>query len=163
MNLQPVEQNQNYPIAHLKSERWEMGIYPVMFGFRVRAGLIDAAGCEVDYCAGGDINALVQIYSYVFFLLSSLEETTAGHELSAMLPTYACKPIQDDPQCWEKLSALVDNPPKEHQVAFLEKAIPHWIKTATNWAATSGDFKGMWIFEHFLHAAKALNAYANKN
>jgi hypothetical protein len=39
----------------------EVGIYPVLYGFRVRAGTIGEPICHVDWCCG-DSHATVQVY-----------------------------------------------------------------------------------------------------
>lgn len=54
MNFKPAPITLNYSIRRFVSEngRWELGITPVLFGVRIRAGLANNEWCVVDYCAG---------------------------------------------------------------------------------------------------------------
>lgn len=109
MELRLVEPSLNYPRARRLSENdvWEMGIYPVMFGFRVRVGLAgDPLGYTFDYCAGDDVGFVIQLYVTVMALMEALPETITENQLLRLIPSYQVRPIDRDP-CWEALQALV--------------------------------------------------------
>lgn len=53
----------------------EMGVYRVMFGWRVRAGFVDDIGfCVLDWCGGGNWTDVERLYSLCFAILSDREE-----------------------------------------------------------------------------------------
>lgn len=84
---------------------WEIGIYPVLFGVRVRGGRVGCQGLDIDYCAGNDPVFLSQLLTTVMSILESFPETLTSQELHTLLPGYEKKPINLDP-CWEKLQQL---------------------------------------------------------
>lgn len=108
MKLLEVEPNINYPISHYISEggRWEIGIRPVLFGYRVCAGPTDRPIYSIDYCAGNDVLFLAQLYATIFKLIEYLPKDITINEFESMLPSYKVKPINLDP-CWENLKQLV--------------------------------------------------------
>lgn len=65
MKLSSAETSDNLPIQRLVSENsvWEMGIYPVLFGFRVRVGQVGKAWYTFDYCAADNVFACVPTLS----------------------------------------------------------------------------------------------------
>lgn len=84
---------------------WEIGIYPVMFGVRVRAGKVGCQGLDIDYCAGTDPVFLGQLLTTVMTILETFPESLNSQELHTILPMYNKKPINLDP-CWEQLQQL---------------------------------------------------------
>lgn len=108
MRFTPAEPDDHYQFGHLisKGGRWEMGIYPVLFGYRVRAGLIGSMCCSVDYCAANQTDFLLQLFVTVLSILESLPEDVTPGELERMLPRFRIKPINQDPDCWVNLQAL---------------------------------------------------------
>lgn len=53
----------------------EIFVYPVMFGFRVRAGFIGNRETELDWCAGDDWSNVERLYSICKAILSQREES----------------------------------------------------------------------------------------
>ena len=52
-----------------------IGVFQVMYGFRVRAGRAnDSFGCYMDWCAGGDWKDVERLYSLAVAILSQREE-----------------------------------------------------------------------------------------
>jgi len=76
----------------------EIGVYPVAFGWRVRAGFVDSQP-ELDYCAGADHTFLEVLYSLT---LAALER---GVPLDTF-PFQAVKPFYNDPQNFKELIKL---------------------------------------------------------
>lgn len=95
-----------HPRYTSENERWEIGVYPVQYGFRVRAGLVNGCCYEIDYCAGGDQVFLGQLLAVVIRILESYPESIKPYELDRVMPTYRIKPINLDPTCWKNLQAL---------------------------------------------------------
>lgn len=64
MKLIKAEDNENF-FARLVSEdmKIEMGVYPVMFGYRIRAGYVNRMTVELDWCAGANQNDVETFYS----------------------------------------------------------------------------------------------------
>ena len=66
MQLSPAPDDSRTGLfARLQSENAivEMGIYRVMFGFRVRAGFCGRNSCELDWCAGANWSDVERLYS----------------------------------------------------------------------------------------------------
>lgn len=107
MTFKPTKPTKNFPIfrAVSETERWEVGLVPVLYGVRVRAGLVGAAGVEIDYCAGDDRDFQFHLLVTIVSILSNLPETITERELQDMMPTYKVRPINHDP-CWIKLQKM---------------------------------------------------------
>jgi hypothetical protein len=84
---------------------WEIGIFPVMFGKRVRAGIINSPCCVVDYCSGDDDDFLKELLVTMIIILESFDESVKEVDIERILPTYNVKPINLDP-CWAKLKKV---------------------------------------------------------
>jgi hypothetical protein len=52
----------------------EIGVWKVLFGFRVRAWFRGAGGAALDWCAGGDWKNVERLYSIALAILSKREE-----------------------------------------------------------------------------------------
>lgn len=52
----------------------EMGVYRVMFGWRVRAGFVGKMSCALDWCGGGNWTDVERLYSLCFSILSNKQE-----------------------------------------------------------------------------------------
>lgn len=52
----------------------EVGIYPVMFGFRVRCGFVGSKSYFIDYCGGADQLQVETLYSMTIAILSQRDE-----------------------------------------------------------------------------------------
>ena len=102
----PCSLDTGYTITYAsETGRWELGIWPVMFGFRVRAGLAGDGFVAVDYCAADQTIFLRELFAVVMLILEQLPEDTQPGELYRILPGHEVKPINQDP-CWEKLQDL---------------------------------------------------------
>jgi hypothetical protein len=78
--------------------RIEMGVGPVMFGFRVRAGFTGDDGFYIDYCAGADVEFLKTLYALVLLGLQK-------HRF-ADFPKQEMKPFYNDPVHFAELIKL---------------------------------------------------------
>ncbi len=90
---------------HSENDAWSFGIYPVMFGFRVRACRVGADSVVIDYCAADQPAFLVQLMLIVQLVLEQLPEDLSEQELARLLPSWQRRPINFDP-CWPALQAL---------------------------------------------------------
>lgn len=84
---------------------WEIGVHPVMFGKRIRAGRVDRPFCAIDLCAGGDEDVLKQLAVLVMYVLESFPEDVLEREVEDLMPWCRTKPINNDP-CWDELRKL---------------------------------------------------------
>jgi len=84
------------PVPHddllrcLSDDAVEMGLYPVLFGWRVRAGKVGDMGVWCDWCCGDDPYIVFGGYSLMRRLL------TAGVELEALPRASDPKPFPND-------------------------------------------------------------------
>lgn len=82
----------------------ELGIYPVLYGMRVRAGLIGDAGCPIDWCCGGSQAVLEWAYAAAKALL-------LRHRSFAGIPSHSeIKPLINDVQFIAKIGQLLEEP-----------------------------------------------------
>lgn len=77
MKLLPAEDNIEEMLTNrLVSEKGlvEVGVYRVLYGFRVRAGFVGEMGATLDWCAGGEWLNVERLYSLCVAILSTREE-----------------------------------------------------------------------------------------
>jgi hypothetical protein len=83
---------------------YEIGIYPVIFGFRIRAGFVGRMWCELDYCAGADLTMINLLYNIVVTIMSKRIEQNENP--FAGFPKQDVKPMINDPECLQKMMEL---------------------------------------------------------
>jgi hypothetical protein len=108
----------NFPISRFVSEneRWEVGLVPVLFGVRVRAGIVGNNWVSVDFCAGDNPAFALELLATVIQIMSWLPENIAGAQVERMMPTWQRRPIDQDP-CWQKLQELASSLNPERKAA----------------------------------------------
>lgn len=98
----------------------EIGIYPVLYGFRIRAGFVGDMGCDLDFCAGNKQKDAEDIYSLVLTILErklrklgaeNATGRTIKHRESRMIvfndfPIQRTKPMYNDHECFMTLSEM---------------------------------------------------------
>jgi len=86
----------------------QMGVYPVNFGHRVRAGFVDDKyGVLLDWCAGGKWKDVERLYSLLHGILSAREENDACFH---GLPGHSnIKPFYNDPEFVNAVFPLAGN------------------------------------------------------
>lgn len=104
MKFTHAEPDENFRILRLVSEggRWEAGLVPMLFGVRVRVGVVGASAVVIDYCAGADQAFQFDLLATILIILDGLPESTGEVEILRMMPTYKVRPINKD-SCWLKL------------------------------------------------------------
>ena len=110
MNFTQTEPDEAYPIKRMVSESgsWEFGIRAMIFGYRVAAGVVGEQTYSIDYCCAADGVWLIRVAATVLAILEALPESTSSQEAEAIFPRQQSKPMVNDPECWEKLTALLD-------------------------------------------------------
>lgn len=78
----------------------EVGIYPVLFGWRVHAGRIGSGCYELDYCCGNTQQYVNLILSLV---MSILQKNDANFRI---FPFQEQKPVFNDQKCFARLIEL---------------------------------------------------------
>jgi hypothetical protein len=108
MTFEPAQQTENYDMYRLvtPSGKWELGLWRVLFGVRVRFSQVGSCGCVLDYCAGDDALFQMELLEAVRTILKKVPEDTPQHVIQDMFPGYHIKPINRDPQCWPAIQAL---------------------------------------------------------
>jgi hypothetical protein len=86
-----------------ENELIEIGIYPVMFGMRIRAGFVGTYTYEIDYCAGSDQMWVEALYSAIKCILENRPEERSCFN---GFPLQTVKPMINDPACFTKLSSM---------------------------------------------------------
>lgn len=79
----------------------EIGVYPVIFGYRVRAGFVGDWSFNLDYCCGDSQEDIEEVYSMVLHVLKNQE--TVDFEA---FPSYKIRPILKDIDCINTLREM---------------------------------------------------------
>ena len=87
-NMKQVEDNDLYQRLVTDDGRIEMGIYPVIFGYRVRAGYVDRMSYELDWCGGDKQEDLELLYSIMKNILEKNNSFTGVPMKSTIKPFY---------------------------------------------------------------------------
>lgn len=88
--------------------QWEVCLYPVMFGVRIRAGRVGDPWCRADICMGNN-----QDMASVFFpiVCAIIEERGHCPEASEW-PSYEIRPVWRDTAYLQKLFDMLEDPGK---------------------------------------------------
>lgn len=87
-----------------------IGVTPVLFGMRVRAGYENDSGVNLDYCAGADQDFLERLY----FIIERALILTNGNFDS--FPTQYVKPVILDKKCYSSLLQMIEGDFDEDQI-----------------------------------------------
>jgi hypothetical protein len=111
MTFHEAEPDENFPIRKFESTNhtWEWGLTPMLFGVRVRAGLVGSMACEVDYCCGPGSDEQMLWLGFLSGLMLQLPESITPAELTKLLPRQTVKPLSLDKECQEKLFKLAEH------------------------------------------------------
>ena len=105
MKFESVPDNENY-YQRLVSEdgKIEMGVHPVVFGYRVRAGFTNRDWVEMDWCGGDDQGQVELLYSIAKNILES-KGNFSGVPMNSNI-----KPFYNDPQFVELINSMTTKP-----------------------------------------------------
>lgn len=108
MKFKVAEKTENFSLLRFVSEggRWEVGLVPMLFGVRVRAGICGCDGCELDYCAGDDPVFQLALLDTVMKIMQTIPEDIDTWTFVSFWPGFRIKPINRDPTCWKELLAM---------------------------------------------------------
>lgn len=84
----------------------EIGVWPVMFGYRVRAGFTGSLCCELDYCCGDNDIHVGFIYNYV---KNIMEQQEVSRDMFRIFPRQNIKPFFKDAENYEKFCSLAND------------------------------------------------------
>jgi hypothetical protein len=83
--------------------KYEIAIHPVLFGFRIRAGVVGDAGPTLDYCCVTDVQLIQMTYNCVMAVMN--EREVSGEYMFADFPITRDKYYRE-PDCRIKLIML---------------------------------------------------------
>jgi len=96
----------------------EVGVYPVIFGYRIRAGIVGDGFCHLDYCAGADLKEVENIYSLVISIMNNKMDAmiNEANEIPSIrdvshftfkdFPRQHVKPMFNDHECFMALAEM---------------------------------------------------------
>lgn len=120
-----AEDSENLIHRMVNDERQiEIGIYRVLFGYRVRAGFIDAGSCRWDWCCGQSHKFLTLAYRVG---LASMKADIEGYPFESLPATSKVKPIFLD---YNFMSLLMD---RAGQLSLEEIELPSLIEIEERW------------------------------
>jgi len=98
---------------------WEVGIYPVLFGFRIRAGRVGDSYCCLDMCIGNNWLLMYALFPVVCKIIEERGHVPSMNEW----PRVAIKPVWKDPEYLIQLNLMVRNPEdkEEYEVPALDQ------------------------------------------
>ena len=103
----------------------EMGVYPVMFGYRIRVGIAGSFVMELDYCAGAQLSDVESIYSLTLAILNKkMDEVKEGDFVKKIFldfPQQDVKPMFNDPACFMKLTEVAGKDVKKISLEGLDE------------------------------------------
>lgn len=106
MQFTLAEPNKREMLFHRKEDetgKYELFIFPVIFGWRVGFGEVGTGMYIFDYCAGNKQKDVEELYGKVEMILS--KDIPLG-EILRVLPFQERKPYFNDPKCLEALNIL---------------------------------------------------------
>lgn len=83
----------------------EVGVYPVLFGYRIRAGYVGDPMCIIDWCCGDSSKMLHSHYVALLLILRRREES--GGCFHGIPRTSAIKPCWKDKEFCNDLSRVL--------------------------------------------------------
>jgi hypothetical protein len=89
------------------SDGWtvEIGVYRVLYGYRVRAGFVGAMCSTLDWCAGPNWIEVESLYTMALQILMSREESSNCFD---GIPTHSTvKPYRNDHEFLRQIAALI--------------------------------------------------------
>lgn len=113
MKLIPSKDDPGSLYKRLISEdgKIEMGIYPVIFGFRVRAGRIESSGhsswYDLDWCGGDDIKQIQLLYTICRTILEKRDSSSSL--FSGLPPASRVKPFWKDEEFTDIITKAAGN------------------------------------------------------
>lgn len=104
--IQAEDHEENLLFQRLVSEdgKREMGIYPVIFGYRVRAGYIGDSYVYLDWCGGDDQTQIELLYSIAKNILEN-QDNFKGIPSNSKI-----KPFYRDEEFFNTIQSLVTGP-----------------------------------------------------
>jgi hypothetical protein len=86
----------------------EIGICPMLYSFRIRAGVVGEGYCWLDYDAGKTIKEIEDVYSLVLSIINKRmdDNVSKPHEIFRDFPRQQRKPMILDYDCFIKLSEM---------------------------------------------------------
>src|SRR5687768_7093342 len=91
-----------YFLHYSENNVWEIGVHTVMFGYRIRVGLIGDDFYALDYCAGNQQENVEKVFSMVKAIM---EKVTERNFYTIKWPVQERKPIIGT-ECEEVLESL---------------------------------------------------------
>lgn len=91
----------------------EIGICPMLYSFRIRAGVVGAGHCWIDYDAGKSIKEIEDVYSLVLSIMNQKmnlpqaeNKQQRAYDIFKDFPKQVRKPMANDHECFMALSDL---------------------------------------------------------
>lgn len=114
MKFTPAPPDEGYMLRFVsEGGAWEVGLGPVMYGIRVRAGRVGDGYYAVDLCGGADQFFTAQLLASVTIVLEALPEHVTPGAVHDLFPTYCVRPLHKDAAFLADLRALTRLSPAE--------------------------------------------------
>jgi hypothetical protein len=94
----------------------EIGVYRVMYGYRVRAGFVGDMSCRLDWCAGANWIEVESLYTMCLQILMGREESSSC--FADIPPCSTVKPYRNDHEFLRRVAALI--PPESSGMVTLD-------------------------------------------
>lgn len=88
--------------------QWEVGIYPVIYGFRIRAGQVGDLCYNLDMCVGDNWRMMRVLFSIVCRII----EERGCVPNNSDWPSITIKPVWKNPEYLAQLTSMMESPEK---------------------------------------------------
>lgn len=95
-----------------ESGAWFVGLGPVLYGVRVRAGRTEDGWYAVDLCGGADQFFTAQLLASVTTVLEALPESASPYAVQRLFPEYRVRPLHKDVAFRAGMRELLHTPPE---------------------------------------------------
>lgn len=118
-----INSDENY-IFKMKYENIEIGICPVMYGYRIRAGKENCGWCDLDYCAGAEQSYVQLIFNLVINSLRKRINQVGVYRCFEEFLIQKIKPMFNDVVCFDALLKMTSG----IELEVIELPILHPLK-----------------------------------
>jgi hypothetical protein len=106
LDLDPdMEELLAFQVRRDSRKKFEVFIYPVMFGFRVRAGYRNSYAVEWDWCGGADWKSIRCLYNIACSIIDENQHLENPFKLAPLCST--TKPFYKDEEFVKKINSAV--------------------------------------------------------
>ena len=132
MIFKPAEPNINWAYREVSDGNFiEIGIYPVLYGMRVRAAFVGNQWSDIDWCCGLNQQTMNYAFSLLKYVLGQREE---NRDAFKGLPTHSrIKPFTSDLEFLAILGGLMPDNLTVQKLPTIQKIRDNYLQNHFHW------------------------------